>query len=328
MAVGASENAGYQLGFQLTPLTDAGELNLSGDFKGGPHPVDDDPLFKMASENRDVGNRFVQEGRYEEAIGRYSELIMQTRALENETDIQWTDASREQVRLLRAAAYLNLSLCFLKTKQWQHALNTATRAMQGDKDPVDPKEDVLPPEKKAKALFRRAQAHRDGFNRLDEALEDLKKATQFAPEDKAIQQELQRTSHAHGKVAKEADKKLAGFLAGNKKVQSGKGIFSDDLRPTNTDGPKLPTEPVKVSDGLWVVPDNEKVVAETAPGAEKLDVDWDELGREISELKEEKPEVFASLKDKVKEMLEQEMAGEKQDELEEEAEAPAAASSP
>ena len=59
------------------------------------------------------------------------------------------------------------SLCFLKLKQWQHSVNTATRALQGDKDPVDPKENVLPPEKKAKALFRRALAQKDAWHGED-----------------------------------------------------------------------------------------------------------------------------------------------------------------
>ena len=57
-----------------------------------------------------AGNKLVQDGKYEEAIARYSEMIMQSRALENETDVQWTEEGRDSVRTLRAAAYLNLSL--------------------------------------------------------------------------------------------------------------------------------------------------------------------------------------------------------------------------
>lgn len=55
----------------------------------------------------------VQDGKYEEAIARYSEMIMQSRALENETDVQWTEEGRDSVPTLRAAAYLNLSLGWL-----------------------------------------------------------------------------------------------------------------------------------------------------------------------------------------------------------------------
>merc|ERR1719277_15074 len=221
------------MGFELTPLTTEGGLDLSGDFKGGPHKVEADPLYRMAVENRDGGNKMVQAGQHEAAVGRYSELIMQTRSLENETDVQWDDAGRLLVRQLRAAAYLNLSLCFLKLKQWTHANNTATRALQGDKDPPDPKEDVLAPDKKAKALFRRAQVHREGFSDMEKAMHDLRKAAEYAPEDKAIQQELQKADRELSKQVKAADKKLAGFLSSSKKAKSGEGLFSDDLRPSN-----------------------------------------------------------------------------------------------
>merc|ERR1719181_2068163 len=115
---------------------------------------------------------------------------MKVRSLEGEKDVVWTDESTKDVRLLVATAYLNLSACFLKTQQWTHASNTATRAMQGDKDPPDPKHDVLAPEKKAKALFRRAQAQSEGFGNYEKAKEDLQKAVELAPEDKAVQQEL------------------------------------------------------------------------------------------------------------------------------------------
>ena len=289
-------SGGYQVGFQLTPLSVDGNLDAA-DFRGGPHPVEKDPIYKLCVENRDAGNKFVQEGKIEEAIARYSELIMQSRALENETDVQWTDEGRDLVRQLRAAAYLNLSLCFLKSKQWQHTINTATRAMQGDKDPPDPKENILPAEKKAKALYRRAVALRDGFDKLEEAVKDLKKALEYVPEDKNVQQELHRTNQALAKEKKKADKKLAGFLSS----QSKDGIFSDADRQRDTSGPELPSEPVKVSDGLWVVPkDEEKArprdLSQRQPSqtskrkegeagiyqAKEAGIDLDELGRAAS----------------------------------------------
>jgi len=117
----------YKLGFEFTPLTEDGNLDMSGDFNRGPHPIDQDPLFKMAEESRDQGNKLVKEGDHEGAIACYSDLIMKLRAVEQETDIEWNDAGHEAVNHLRAAAYLNLSLCFLKTQQWTHASNTATR---------------------------------------------------------------------------------------------------------------------------------------------------------------------------------------------------------
>merc|ERR1719230_453940 len=148
-------------------------------------------------------------------------MIMQLRALDNEVGIEWTDEGHLAVRQLRASAYLNLSLCFLKTEQWTHASNTATRAIQGDKDPPDPKEDVLAPEKKAKALFRRATAQCEGFGNFDKALEDLRRAHEFAPEDKAVQQMLKKCELAVAKTEKTATQKMKGFLSKSKEIQDG-----------------------------------------------------------------------------------------------------------
>jgi len=230
-------------------------------------------------------------------------MIMQTRALENEVNIEWTDKGHDAVRQLRAAAYLNLSLCFLKTEQWTHASNTATRAMQGDKEPADPKEDVLAPEKKAKALFRRAQAQSQGFGNFAKALEDLKAALVHTPSDKAIEQEVTKLERQLSKASKAADKKLAGFLNGNKKVKD-EGLFTEELRPTPKPEPKL-TEPVKMSDGLWVVPGMEDK-PKVEPSEENLDVE--ELSREINEMKEDNPEEFEKLREKITKKLEEEVA--------------------
>jgi len=142
------------MGFQVTPLTEEMALDTSLDFNGGPHAAEEDRLYKLACTGRDDANQMVKNGKHEGAVAKYSELIMQLRALDEETDVVWTDAGHEAVRQLRATAYLNLSLCFLKMQQWTHANNTATRAIQGDKEPPDAKENVLAPEKKAKAFFQ------------------------------------------------------------------------------------------------------------------------------------------------------------------------------
>lgn len=290
----------------MHPLTSTGGLDTSRDFKPGPHPVADDILYKLAMENRESGNKFVKEGDYGGAIGKYSEMIMQTRSLDNETDVLWNDAGRDNVRQLRAAAYLNLSLCFLKTAQWTHAINTATRAMQGDKDPPDPKEDVLGPEKKAKALFRRAQAQRDGHNNSEEALKDLRKALKLAPDDKAVQQAVKILELELKAETRDADRKMAGFLSGSKKVQSGEGIFKEAERPTEKDraGIPKPKEVMKLSEGLWMAPPAEEAQEPKAQAADGSDIDFAELGRELNEMKEERPEVFAQIQAKMKGMLE------------------------
>jgi len=305
------------LGFEMRPLTSEGDLDTSLDSKGILHSLERDTLYKMACENREGGNKLVQESQYEQAIGRYSEAIMQLRSLESETDVKWDDLARLKVRELRAAAYLNLSLCFLKTEQWTHAVNTATRALQGDKTVPDPADAVLAPDKRAKALFRRAQAHCEGFGNFDRARDDLRRAVEYAPEDKAVQQMLRKCEVAVRKTSRAADKKMAGFL--KKEAEDGTGLFGDSLRPSGeVEKAPEPAEPVKVTEGLWLMPESgpqEKPVAE--PG-EEGGIDIEELGREITEMKSDNPELYAQLREKVRELAEQ-----KAEELEKDREAPA-----
>lgn len=295
------------MGFQLQPLMASGGLDTSGDWKGGRHPVEEDPLYRLATENREGGNKLVKEENYEMAIAKYSELIMQTRTLENETDVDWTEDGRNLVRVLRATAYLNLSLCFLKTEQWTHASNTALRAVQGDKEPPEKKEEVLPAEKKAKALYRRAIAQTEGFGNFDVALQDLRRANDYAPEDKAVLQMLKKCEVAVAKTEKSATKKMKGFLS--KATADGEGLFDESLRPSNVvPEPKKQTEPVKVKDGLWIVPEEQQEASRRAADAGDEDiVDFDELSREITEIRTEDPEAWKKLRDQVEDYVKSEV---------------------
>jgi len=178
--------------------------------------------------------------------------------------------------------------------------------LQGDKDPPDAKENVLAPEKKAKALFRRAQAQSEGFGDYDKAKSDLQKALEYSPEDKGVQQELRRIQQIVTKTTKEADKKMAGFLAGSKKVKNGEGIFDDKLRPSGEPSePKL-NDIKKLSDGLWLAPKDEtqKKAEEELGDDDENKVDYEELSREIMELREERPDVYAEMQEKVRGHLE------------------------
>lgn len=298
------QEGSFQLGFEVRPLTEDGELDKSLDNRGIMHSLETDMLFKLASENRDRGNGSVKEGNYQPAIGNYSEAIMQLRSLEEEQDVRWNDDARLKVRELRATLYLNLSLCFFKLQQWTHCINTATRALQGDKEKPDPRDAVLPPEKRAKALFRRASAQCEGFGNFDKAMDDLRKALEHTPDDKAISQMLRKCEIAVKKTEKAATKKLTGFL--NKESLSGEGLFDDSLRPSAEDiapKPAMPSEPVKMSDGLWVVPKAEE--PEERPPRKPEDLDLEELSREIAEMREDNPEEYAKMREKVQHMLEQ-----------------------
>jgi len=129
---------------------------------------------------------------------------------------------------------------------------------------------------------------------------------EYVPDDKNIQQELLRANQALNKETKKADKKMAGFLASSKKVQSGDGIFSDADRDRDTSGVQLPSEPVKLRDGLFLVPKDETDA--DAQAAKDEGIDMDEISREINEMREERPEVFAELRNKMQVMVEDSVA--------------------
>lgn len=158
-------------------------------------------------------------------------------------------------------------------------------------------------------MFRRATAQCEGFGNFDKALDDLKKARELAPDDKAIEQMYKKALIAVRKTEKAADRKMNGFLKDTAK--DGEGLFDDSLRPTNTEGPKLPSEPVKVRDGLFLMPKEEEKKKDTlsalASGEIGEDeINYEELTRELNEMKEDQPEVYLQMKEKMKEILERE----------------------
>jgi len=289
-----SGEAGFFQGFQVADSTE---------WPSGEHPLERNPIWKMANDERENGNNFVKEANYEKAIGKYSQLIMQLRSVENTSEIKWDDASRLEVRQLRAAAYLNLSLCFLKTSQWMHASNTATRALQGDKEPPDARDNVLAPDKKAKALFRRATAQCE-FGNFDKANEDLKKAAELAPNDTGIQQMLRKCDYAVNKVTKKADKKMSGFLKKAQKEGDG-GLFDDDLRKYEKSVPDKPApDLVKWQEGLWIQPPDKNQQPTSATETEEEPVDYDVLASEIALIRDEKPEQYKEIQAEIKKLLE------------------------
>lgn len=296
----------FELGFELNPLTESGHLDNSLDFAGGRRRLERDPLYNLASKNREKANDLVKEGNCQEAIGKYTEAIMQLRSCEGETDVEWCDESRLKVRQLRATIYLNLSLCFLKLEQWQHASNTATRALQGDKNPPDPHEDVLEPAKKVKALFRRASAQCEGFGNFEKALADLKKAHEFDPTDGQVLQMMKKCQIAVSKVTKKADKKMTGFLKKAQEEGDG-GLFDESLRPKPEEKkPSKPVEPFKVKDGLFWMPGNKEDAPEAADNKDEGngEIDYAELTREINEMREDNPKAYQAVREKLKEHYE------------------------
>ena len=164
---------------------------------------EENAMYETAVTHRDVGNKLVQAKRYQLATDRCYEAIDTLNGIDDEC---------EEVRVLRATVYLNLSMCHVKGEHWEAVVETATCALQGDRRVPDPLDDVLPPEKKAKALFRRATAHDEGFGNYEPAREDLRRARVYAPGDTSIEALFRKYDLAAKKEATAADRKLAGFL--------------------------------------------------------------------------------------------------------------------
>ncbi len=157
--------------------------------------ADDDSLWEMAVQTKTLGNKYFtgdmtkdppQKPRLDDAVSRYSEVIMQCRRMTDggKAKLDKMGKTEKDVRELVQSCYLNLSACFLKMAENGdgpeddkdmlskhnsiHAFNSASRALFGDEDPLNPAHaEVLQGKQRVKALFRRASA---GFRLLE--LED------------------------------------------------------------------------------------------------------------------------------------------------------------
>mmetsp|Transcript_16084 Transcript_16084/g.40910 ORF Transcript_16084/g.40910 Transcript_16084/m.40910 type:complete len:300 (-) Transcript_16084:95-994(-) len=258
----------------------------------------------MALESREMGNKRFVDGDYDAATAAYTELIMQTRALEKEGDIVWPEDSKKEAFLLRATAYLNLSQCFLKTQQWTHAINTATRAMVGDENPSNPAHDVLPDEKKVKALFRRAQAHRESGS-YEKARKDIEEAREKGGAAADLDAELAKIKRAEKGAEKAAKKKLTGFLSGarlgddEEDARRAKEAAEKALKEANRDPKEIMDNMKQVASGLYVAPGAQPPPPEENPH----DIDFEELGAEITRMKVDEPEAFDELKKHIEQHL-------------------------
>mmetsp|Transcript_114647 Transcript_114647/g.319264 ORF Transcript_114647/g.319264 Transcript_114647/m.319264 type:complete len:577 (+) Transcript_114647:197-1927(+) len=124
-------------------------------------------MYNAAEMLKNEGNTYVKAEKYSEALSKYS------KALENISAHAGDDISSLKVVLLN-----NSALCYLKTKDFNKALESSGEALQ-----VDPKS--------FKALFRRGQAKAE-IGHLGEAVADVRRAAELSPGDKAIAAELER----------------------------------------------------------------------------------------------------------------------------------------
>uniref|UniRef100_A0A803VVP0 Peptidyl-prolyl cis-trans isomerase D n=1 Tax=Ficedula albicollis TaxID=59894 RepID=A0A803VVP0_FICAL len=104
------------------------------------------------------------------------------------------EADKPKLKTVALTCVLNIGACKLKLSDWQGAIESCSEALK-----IDPAN--------TKALYRRAQGWQ-GIKDLDQALADLKKAHEIAPEDKAIQTETLKIKQ---KIKAQKEKEKAAY---------------------------------------------------------------------------------------------------------------------
>ncbi|XP_010707745.1 peptidyl-prolyl cis-trans isomerase D [Meleagris gallopavo] len=104
------------------------------------------------------------------------------------------EGDKAKLKTIGLSCVLNIGACKLKLSDWQGAIESCSEALQ-----IDPAN--------TKALYRRAQGWQ-GIKDLDQALADLKKAHEIAPEDKAIQTETLKIKQ---KIKAQKEKEKAAY---------------------------------------------------------------------------------------------------------------------
>uniref|UniRef100_A0A2K5XPB8 peptidylprolyl isomerase n=1 Tax=Mandrillus leucophaeus TaxID=9568 RepID=A0A2K5XPB8_MANLE len=174
---------------KLCIIAECGELKEGDDWgifpkdgSGGSHPdfpedadidlKDVDKILLITEDLKNIGNTFFKSQNWEMAIKKYAKVL---RYVDSSKAVIET-ADRAKLQPTALSCVLNIGACKLKMSNWQGAIDSCLEALEIDLS-------------NTKALYRRAQGWQ-GLKEYDQALADLKKAEEIAPEDKAIQAEL------------------------------------------------------------------------------------------------------------------------------------------
>lgn len=166
------------------------------DQKNGDEEWKGTEILEIATKLKEMGNDAFKKGDLELGIRKYQKGIRYLHEyptpLENDPKDLWS-----QLNTLKISLYSNSALLQNKLHQYSEAIENASKALEiegiTDKD-------------KAKAYFRRAQAHVAKKNE-EEALADLKEAAKYAPGDAAIIKE-QDAIKKKVQARKEKEKKV------------------------------------------------------------------------------------------------------------------------
>ncbi|XP_005045086.1 PREDICTED: peptidyl-prolyl cis-trans isomerase D [Ficedula albicollis] len=192
---------------ELCVIAECGELKEGDDWgitpqdgSGDAHPdfpedsdidlKDVDKIVAVAEDTKNIGNTFFKSQNWAMAAKKYSKSLRYVEASEAVAE----EADKPKLKTVALTCVLNIGACKLKLSDWQGAIESCSEALK-----IDPAN--------TKALYRRAQGWQ-GIKDLDQALADLKKAHEIAPEDKAIQTETLKIKQ---KIKAQKEKEKAAY---------------------------------------------------------------------------------------------------------------------
>lgn len=160
--------------WMMTPMDSSGDSHPDFPEDSDVELNDVEKIVSIAEDVKNIGNTLFKSQNWEMATKKYNKAL---RYVESSKDVTGDD-NIEKLNPIALSCNLNIAACKLKMADWRAAIESCYEALE-----IDPSN--------TKALYRRAQGWQ-GLKDYDQALEDLKKAHEVAPEDKAISAELIR----------------------------------------------------------------------------------------------------------------------------------------
>ncbi|XP_069484223.1 peptidyl-prolyl cis-trans isomerase FKBP4 [Ambystoma mexicanum] len=194
---------------------------------------------------KERGTQYFKDGKYKQASLQYKKIVSW---LENESGLSGENG--EKAKALTLAAFLNLAMCHLKSKEYPQALENCNKALEQDKN-------------NEKALFRRGEAYL-GMNEFDSAKEDFSMALRLYPSNKAAKAQLavcqQRIKQQHERDKKTYANMFQRFAERDAKRDAEKGHTG---KGDHKEEPKAASEDVEMKEEVEKVSETENEVAET-----------------------------------------------------------------
>ena len=150
--------------------------------------------MRLVMKNKEEGTELFKGTNWRPAAARYHKALTHAAKF---FDLKPDDEA--EVKNIKLSLYLNLAMCYIKMESWDRVTENCKHAL-----------DLEP--KSAKALFRRSQAS-EARKDYTSALEDLKLAKEYAPEDAGITKAEVRINKLIAKE-KAKEKKMYGNIFG------------------------------------------------------------------------------------------------------------------